>query len=52
LADFGWTQPHSPIRAITARMKQRAVSAAGRFHSGHSDISAKHDDYLAASDRA
>ena len=26
--------------------KKRAIIAAGRFHSGEKDISAKHDDYL------
>lgn len=26
--------------------RRRAVAAAGRFHSGASDISAKHDEYL------
>lgn len=27
--------------------RRRAIAAAGRFHSGVSDISTKHDDYLA-----
>lgn len=27
--------------------RQRALAAAGRFHSGHGDIAARHDDYLA-----
>lgn len=36
-------------RAITASMRQRAISAAGRFHSGHSDISIHHDDHLCTS---
>ncbi len=26
--------------------RRRAIAAAGRFHSGASDISAKHDEYL------
>ena len=26
--------------------RQRALAAAGQFHSGHGDLSAKHDDYL------
>ena len=52
LAKFNRTRTPLPSRAITARMRQRAVSAAGRFHSGHADISAHHDDYLAASYRA
>lgn len=30
-----------------AERKERAVAAAGRFHSGKKDISAEHDDYLA-----
>lgn len=29
--------------------RQRALAAAGRFHSGHDDIAARHDDYLAES---
>lgn len=28
--------------------RQRALAAAGQFHSGCSDLSVKHDDYLAA----
>ena len=28
--------------------RQRALAAAGQFHSGCGDLSAKHDDYLAA----
>lgn len=27
--------------------RQRALAAAGRFHSGHDDTAARHDDYLA-----
>lgn len=27
--------------------RQRALAAAGMFRSGHGDLSAKHDDYLA-----
>jgi hypothetical protein len=27
--------------------RQRALGAAGRFHSGHDDIATRHDDYLA-----
>jgi len=27
--------------------RQRAIAAVGRFHSGHSDVSAEHDRYLA-----
>ena len=27
--------------------KRRALAAAGRFHSGHSDLSAEHDRHLA-----
>ncbi len=36
-------------KTVTAQMRRRARSAAGRFHSGYSDISSKHDDHLAAS---
>lgn len=31
----------------TEERRKRAIAAAGRFHSGVSDISAKHDEYLA-----
>lgn len=31
---------------IDAEERRRAIAAAGRFHSGASDISAKHDKYL------
>ena len=34
------------INAIIER-KKRALAAAGRFHSGLSDVSARHDEYLA-----
>jgi len=27
-------------------MKRRAIAAAGQFHSGKTDISERHDDYL------
>jgi glycerol dehydrogenase-like iron-containing ADH family enzyme len=30
-----------------AERRRRAIAAAGRFHSGKSDISANHDEYLA-----
>jgi hypothetical protein len=30
-----------------AERRRRAIAATGRFHSGASDISAKHDEYLA-----
>ena len=30
-----------------AERRRRAIAAAGRFHSGASDISANHDEYLA-----
>jgi hypothetical protein len=29
------------------KRRRRAITAAGRFHSGASDISAEHDEYLA-----
>lgn len=43
------TPAPSPEQAVTAQMRQRAISAAGRFRSGHPDISANHDDYLTTS---
>ena len=30
----------------------RAIAAIGRFHSGHKDISTRHDDYLAEAYKA
>jgi hypothetical protein len=36
-------------RTISRQMRERALSAVGRFHSGHADVSASHDDHLAAS---
>jgi hypothetical protein len=47
--------PFSPLptrtleHTVTAAMRRRAASAAGRFHSGHPDISVNHDEYLTAS---
>ncbi len=43
------TSAVSPRPTITAPMKRRAISAAGLYRSGHSDISSQHDDYLSAS---
>ena len=34
-------------RAEHGDRAQRAVSAAGRFHSGHTDVARRHDAYLA-----
>jgi hypothetical protein len=39
----------STKKTITVQMRQRARSATGRFHSGFSDISSKHDEHLVAS---
>jgi hypothetical protein len=36
-------------RPITAEMRRRAISAAGRFRSGQADVSIRHDDHLIAS---
>lgn len=38
-----------PKNQITPAMRQRAISAAGRFRSGRSDVSRQHDDHLTAS---
>jgi hypothetical protein len=46
LAEFRPWPTRSKENMVTAQMRQRAASAAGRFHSGLSDISGKHDDYL------
>ena len=35
------------LKAIAAEKHKPAVAAAGRFHSGKSNLSAKHDEYLA-----
>ena len=37
----------SPEMGAIAERKKRAVAAAGRFHSGLSDVSSRHDEYLA-----
>lgn len=37
----------SPEAGDLQELRQRALKAAGRFHSGHDDIAVKHDDYLA-----
>ncbi len=41
------TTPARPLKhTITAPMRQRALSAAGRFRSGYPDLSTRHDEYL------
>ena len=35
------------VGADLAERRRRALAAAGRFHSGKTDISTNHDDYLA-----
>ncbi|NOR83394.1 MAG: ribbon-helix-helix protein, CopG family [Ardenticatenales bacterium] len=35
------------VGADLAERRRRALAAAGRFHSGKTDISRNHDDYLA-----
>lgn len=37
----------SPEAGNLQERRQRALAAAGRFHSGHDDIATRHDDYLA-----
>ena len=37
----------SPEAGTIVERKQRAMAAVGRFHSGQSDVSVRHDDYLA-----
>ena len=37
----------SPDADTIAERKKRALAAAGSFHSGHSDVSEHHDEYLA-----
>jgi hypothetical protein len=37
----------APSSGNIQELRKRALSAAGRFHSGTSDLSARHDDYLA-----
>ena len=49
LAEFSPLPMRSTEKTITSQMRQRAVSAAGRFHSGLSGISSQHDDFLNAS---
>ena len=40
----GITVPPEADRAV---LRQRALALAGQFHSGHTDISSRHDEYLA-----
>ncbi len=49
LVDFGGVPTRAHEKQVSAEMRQRASAAAGRFHSGRSDISEEHDRYLAAS---
>lgn len=37
----------SPESGDMNERKERAIAAAGSFHSGHTDIAARHDEYLA-----
>ncbi len=37
----------APESGAVAERKKRAIAAAGSFHSGSRDVSARHDDYLA-----
>jgi hypothetical protein len=37
----------SPATMNLQELQQRALAAAGRFHSGHKEIATRHDDYLA-----
>ena len=37
------------VAYVTADRKERGLRAAGRFHSGLSDVSTRHDEYLAES---
>ena len=37
----------SPDAANVKERKERAIAAAGRFHSGRGDLAARHDEYLA-----
>lgn len=37
----------APEAGAVVEQKKLAAAAGGRFHSGQSDISARHDDYLA-----
>lgn len=39
----------SPEACDLKEKRQRALAAAGRFHSGCTDIAERHDDYLAES---
>jgi hypothetical protein len=36
----------TPETGVIADRKKRALTAAGRFHSGNSDVSERHDEYL------
>lgn len=49
LVEFGGVPKPSAEKRVTAEMRQRAASVAGRFHSGASNISEDHDRFLATS---
>jgi hypothetical protein len=49
LAEFDPRAARVTESIVTVQMRQRAVAAAGRFHSGYSNISDKHDEHLATS---
>jgi len=49
MAEYNPVSVRSSESTITPPMRQRAFAVAGRFHSGRSDISSQHDEYLAAS---
>lgn len=40
----------SSLRVDREAVKRRAIAAAGRFHSGVSDLAASHDRYLSEAD--
>ncbi len=47
LSEIVTGEPRQSAKKITSEMRQRAIAAAGRFLSGHLDISIEHDEYLA-----
>lgn len=50
LIDHKFALGHPVVkRPITAAMRRRAISAAGRFRSGQSNVSVQHDEDLVAS---
>lgn len=41
-----WLRANQPLTISRQEQRQRAIAAAGRFHSGKGDLAANHDAYF------